>query len=99
MKTFWHAPPDKLDYSIDWVDFLEGDTISASDWEITSATGETPPLLVLHGEPSMTPTKTTIWVDDGTLGQIYVCSNTIVTALGREATRELRIKIVPASSV
>lgn len=91
MSTFVKDPSAVLDYSIDWTKWLTvgvgGDTIIASTW--TPETGIT----VGSGgfAPSLTPTKTTVWLSGGTAGVTYKCVNHITTAGGRQTDMSILI--------
>jgi hypothetical protein len=78
----------KLDYSIDYGEWLGADTISASTWEaeegITIATDPA---------PSLSGQRTTVWLSGGTVGESYDVTNHIVTAAGREDDRTIRIYV------
>lgn len=87
---FTKDPDEKLDFEINWVDFLGTDTISGVPvWLVpTGITQSTP-------APSNTNTTTTIWLTGGTAGAEYELVNRIVTAGGRTADRSLRIRLIP----
>jgi hypothetical protein len=71
----WYAPSKDaaavLDYSIDWSQWLAGDTIAASSWTCDQG---------ITGVPVSGPdtTKTSIWLSGGTMGQTYKISNSII---------------------
>ena len=68
-------PTEILDYGIDWVLRLAGDTIVTSTWVV--------PAGITKNSDSSTPSTTTIWVSGGTSGQSYPVENRITTAGGR----------------
>ena len=84
------APPKdpnaKLDYTIDWTQWLGMDTITASTWEVSS-----PELIIM--DSSNTHTTTTIWLSAGLVGQVYTVTNYITTSLGRMQDQSFRLKI------
>jgi hypothetical protein len=79
-------PDEKLDYSIDWSDWLGGDTIASSDWTVERGD------VTLSGKTNST-TGATVWVDAGTAGKVNHVVNSIVTAAGREAQAALDITV------
>lgn len=89
-QYFTKDPDEKLDFTINWADFLGTDTISGTPvWVVpTGITQSTP-------APSNTTTTTTIWLTGGTIGAEYELVNRIVTAGGRMADRSLRIRLIP----
>ncbi len=88
MTTFYKDPDETLDYYIDWVTFLAGDTISASTWIV--------PTGITQVSISNTTTRTTIWLSGGTIGESKLITNRITTAAGR--IKEQKIFIVIAES-
>jgi hypothetical protein len=80
-------PASRLDYPIDWSDWLEdGDTITVSAWTV--------PAGITVATSSNTTTTATVWLTGGTLGQTYELVNHITTAAGREEDQTLLIKMV-----
>ncbi len=79
-------PSDNLDYTIDWTDWLGGDTIVTSSWVVTAGLTE--------GANANTTTSATVWLTGGTAGTSYVATNTIITAAARTANRSFNIDVV-----
>lgn len=77
--TFYKDPNDVRDYTFNWVDELEGDTISTSTWFVPSG--------ITRDSDSKTNTATAIWLSGGTDGVNYEITNRIVTAGGRTLDR------------
>lgn len=84
-KIFLKDPDAKLDYQIDWSEWLGTDTISASTWTVPSGLTKVSDIF--------TTTTTTIWLSGGTVGSVYEMVNHITTATGRENDRTLKIGI------
>lgn len=87
MALSWPSkdPDAKLDYMIDWSDWLaENDTIILSDWII-------PANLTLETQ-SKTTTSTTVWLTDGVVGETYEIVNRITTADGRIQDQTVKLK-------
>lgn len=83
-------PDEKLDYAIEWADWLAEtptDTLSTSTWSVVSGTGLVTSLMSING------TKTLIWLDAGTAGVTYYIENTVNTAQGRKAQRTVKIQV------
>jgi hypothetical protein len=87
------AADAKLDYGLDWSDWLAkapGDTLSTSAWA-----AETPGL-TLSAE-SKSDTATSVWVEGGVGGEYYVLRNTVQSTAGRRDSRTCLVYILPAS--
>lgn len=81
--TFTKDPHAKLDYSVDWTRWLNGDTISSSSWSVPAG-------LYLSAQ-SETTGIATCWLMSGTAGQAYQVTNSITTAAGRVDERTFTI--------
>lgn len=68
-------PNATLDYIIDWTAWLNGDTISTSNWAMH------PDLTATNA--SNTTTSATVFISGGTAGKTYKVRNRITTANGR----------------
>lgn len=75
-------PDARLDYTLNWDTWLTplGDAIIASEWDV--------PAGLTSDTPSFTATAAIIWLSGGTHGSYYTVSNSIVTAAGREDSRD-----------
>jgi len=78
-------PNAVLDYGFDWTAWLDGDTISASSWAVSTG--------ITKDSDSKTTTTTTIWLSGGTNGRNYEATNSIQTAAGRKTDRTMLIKV------
>lgn len=78
-------PDDVVDYSIDWSEWLDGDTIIASSWIVEA--GITP------DSEAFTTTITTVWLSGGTTGEVYECTNRITTAAGRQRDQTISVRV------
>lgn len=87
MKGFVKDPQAILDYSLDWGPWLDGDTISTSNWVVES------PLVIESGTESFDSTTTVLFISGGTAGQTYLVTNTITTAGGRTDERSFELRI------
>lgn len=83
---FVKDPQAKLDYAINWSQWLnsDGDTISASTWSTESG--------ITIETDSKTDSIATVWLSGGEAGRSYKVTNHIVTQGGRE--NEFSIVIV-----
>ena len=95
MRTFTKDPDEVLDYSFDWSEWLStGDTIAASEWFIDDIVPTEGLILSEDYLPSFTDTTTTVWLDNGVIGQRHYLTNRITTADGRIADRTVIIKVL-----
>lgn len=88
--TFCKDPDSVVNYSIDWSDWLDSDTISTSTW--AADTGLT------VDSDSETTTVATAIVSSGTAGTAYGLTNTITTAAGLTAERTITIMVQESST-
>lgn len=92
IKTFSKDPDERLDYSIDWETWLDGDTIttstSGSSWTLPS--GIDASSSPIH---SKTTTTATAWITGGSAGEEYTLTNTIHTDAGRIAQASIKILV------
>ena len=86
-QLYWSNkdPLDVIDYTVDWVNRLEGDTISTSTW--TATTGLT------LGAKSIVDSKVKTFISGGVDGTTYYVTNTIVTSGGRTHSVTVRLKV------
>lgn len=81
-------PASTKDYAINWTDYLEGDSISDSEWVKTQGSAS-----VVLSDPTHTTTLARIWVTGGVVGEKIVLTNKITTAAGREDERSILIPV------
>ncbi|QLF83838.1 hypothetical protein SEA_MOOSEHEAD_27 [Gordonia phage Moosehead] len=86
-------PNAKLDYGIDWTDWLKqrngsADQITDSTWTITG-----PDTALIQTDSSFSTTQTGVWLSAGTNGGTYSVTNHVTTAAGREDDRTLTIAV------
>ena len=97
MATNEKTPNEVLDYGWNWAvtgdDWLDGDTIATSTWEVEADNGESPVGVTLSNE-SNTTTTATVWASGGTKGARYRLINKIVTAAGGEGERTIYLTIL-----
>lgn len=78
MSSSYIKDPDAIkDYKLDWTLWLDGDTISDSEWAVTGGDIE------IDSDESTT-VQTVAWVSGGTAGTRGQITNHITTAGGRE---------------
>lgn len=86
MAKFPPKDPDEvLDYGFIWTDWLDGDTIDASEWLTDDS--------IVIDSDSSTSNTTTVWLSGGTLNDRCSITNRITTAAGRVADRTARLDI------
>lgn len=89
LKKWPDKDPDAvLDHEMDWAEWLEGDTIAASEWIVPAGITKDP----VKGD-TFTDTAAVIWLRGGAIGQKYELTNRITTAAGRIDDRTGTIKI------
>ena len=84
-QQFTKDPDATLDYAVDWMRWLAGDTIQTSEWIVPDGLNQV--------SASNTPTKATVWLSGGTVGQSYTVTNRITTAAGRTDERSIIIRV------
>ncbi len=83
-------PAEKLDYGLDWSEWLAGDQIVASTW------GAAPAGFAIAESPASghSSTDTWVWITvEGPAGYGYALTNTITTGMGRVAQRTIVIDV------
>lgn len=84
-NVFRKDPDARLDYQVDWSDWLDGDTISASSWVL--------PTGITQYSVTNNTTSATIFLTGGTEGVDYSVVNRITTSGGRINDQTLIIKV------
>lgn len=85
INFFTKDPAGIIDYTIRWLDWLAGDTISSFTWNVPSE--------IVQVGASGTTSDVKIWLASGTVGQIYEITNRIITATARQDERTISILI------
>ena len=75
LRNFEKDPDAIIDYSIDWSDWLQSDTISTGTWVV--------PAGIIETQRVQTESICTIYLSSGTAGNTYSVTNRITTANGR----------------
>jgi len=86
MKVFDKDPDSVLDYGFDWSDWLGSDTISSSDWILSSNN-------LTEDSSSNDSTTTTIWISGGVAGEKCLVTNRIVTNGSRTVDRSFVLEV------
>lgn len=89
-RIYKKDPNEIISYTIDWTQWLKGDTISTSDWLMAEST----PSGITEDSQSNTTTSATITLSSGYHGGRYVLSNQIVTAAGLKKEKSLIIRVL-----
>ncbi len=84
-NVFVKDPDARLDYEVDWSDWLDDDTIVDSEWLVPDG--------ITSDADTSTTTTATIWLLEGDAGRSYDVVNRITTAAGRINDRTIKIKI------
>ena len=86
MSNFTQCPDARLDYVVDWKDWLEElDVIAASEWDSDSS-------VVFDGQ-SFTETQAISFISAGTAGRSHKITNTITTTAGRRNCQSFTLQI------
>ena len=91
MATFFviKDPAAKLDYYIDWTNWLTGtDSLTTSTWTCTDTT------ITISTATGISSNTTTVWVSGGVDGEVYDVTNHIVTAGSRIDERSIQFTIM-----
>lgn len=83
-SEFTQTDTDKLDYAIDWSDWLQDDTIASAQWELVGRISSPFP-------PNVSGSLSIVWIT-GVAGS-HTAKCHLVTGAGREITRSLNILI------
>lgn len=78
-------PDETLDYSIEWADRLEDDSIDECVWTLPAGLSST--------NETRVDTLTTIYIAGGILGESYIINCRITTAAGRVMEESAKLKI------
>jgi len=84
-------PSSVLDYTIDWTNWLSGDTVSSVVYDLEN--GITTSTAIGGVAVSNTTTTTTVNIAGGTAGNIYNVKCTMTTTNGRTVVKNFRIKV------
>jgi hypothetical protein len=76
-----------LDYSVDWTEWLDGDTIATSSWTVAGDADLTITASSFSGGVA------TVWLSGGSTGKSYRVTNKITTAQGRTDRRSITITV------
>ena len=78
MNTFAQDPDARLDYTIDWTDFLTANTDTAASIELITPEG-----ITTDGSTLVEGSKHTFFISGGTAGRVYRITSRITTTDGR----------------
>ncbi|MFO0271368.1 MAG: hypothetical protein ACK53W_12640 [Gemmatimonadota bacterium] len=78
-------PGARVDYDLDWSEYLGADTIATSSWTVPAG-------LTLYAQTATT-TVATVWIEGGTAGVDYAITNRVTTAGGRIDERSILIRV------
>jgi hypothetical protein len=86
VETKYKDPDATLDYSVDWSEWLSGDTIVSSEWFAE------PGITIVRA--SNTTQIATVWLSNGSNRAFYIVTNRITTAAGRIDERSIKISVL-----
>lgn len=94
MTTIEKPKSAKLDYSVDWSNWMPtGDSIAASTWTVDAG--------IEHCDEDGTPLDTvndnvcTVWLAGGSVGYTYAATNQITTVAGRICEYTIKVTVIP----
>ncbi len=102
IKKLQKDPEAKLDYLMDFAaktnnrsgattDYLQiGETILSA----TVVSSKPTELIVVSSALTNTNTSVTFWLDGGTVGKEYIVVVSIITSMGREDDRSVKIQVI-----
>ncbi len=85
---FLKDPHARLDFMIDWSQWLNSDTIISSEWVLPDGADD---LIVNTSE--FTATTATVWISGGLADKKYLVANRITTAAGRIDDRSIQLTV------
>jgi hypothetical protein len=85
MFTAIKDPSARLDYDVDWSEWIGTDTIASVVWTVEAG--------ITQYATSATATVATIWLEGGTAGADYTIGCRITTAGGRIDERSILIRV------
>jgi hypothetical protein len=85
LNVFTKDPNATLDYSVDWTNWLDTDTIASVVWVV--------PAGITQSSVSNTTKVATIWLSGGTTGKFYNITCRITTTGGRIDDRTITITV------
>ena len=80
----------KIDYSLRWVDWLAGDQITGSSFQVAAGNPDANLIIITT---TFTTGTTTVWFASGTINHTYRFDNFIGTLGGREDNRSILIEV------
>lgn len=84
--NFVKDPQATLDYAVDWTDWLNGDTLLSSSWDV-------PEGLAKEADAFTAAGVATVWLSGGDDGTTYRLTNHVVTAGNRTDERTFTIDL------
>jgi hypothetical protein len=85
IAAFTKDPNSTIDFEIDWNQWLNGDTVSVSTWEVPAA-------FTIQSE-GVTSNVTRAFLTGGTAGSDYTITNRITTPGGRIEDRSVLVQV------
>jgi len=79
----------RLDYTVRWRNWLDGDQITGSSYNIVSS----PDGAIVIDTPTFTTGSATIWISTGTINHTYRIENYIGTLQGRSDNRSILLEV------
>lgn len=85
-----------LDYSMNWGTAMtaESDSVSSSQWHVESGNATLGNDSNGAPSPAVSGDVTTVWIVNGTIGDIYHITNVVTTAGGRKLESSFKVTII-----
>lgn len=91
MSFYLKDPASRVDYAIDWSQYLDGATIVASQWAV--APEEANGLAV--AEASFAPARAAVRLSGGVAGHVYTLINEVTLSDGCNDARSIALRVEP----
>lgn len=89
MSYYLKDPGSRVDYSIDWLPYLDGQTIAASEWIVEPA--EEGGIVAL--DPRHDGSRTALGLAGGIVGHVYSVSNRVTLSDDSQDERSICLRV------
>ena len=89
MSYYLKDPGSSVDYAIDWVGYLDGQTVASSEWRVIPEEDGG----VAVGEASFDLSRTAARISGGVGGHVYSVSNKVTFSDGSSDERSICLRV------
>jgi hypothetical protein len=89
MSYYLKDPQARVDYSIDWTDYLDGQSVAASLWTVTPSE----PGGIAVEQASFDLSRSAARLSGGLLGRVYTVSNQVTLSDGSLDERSITLRV------